>query len=567
MRGVLAAVLALMIVAPAAAAPPAAPMLGSDLHPQANLAGGSSGLGQGFVTRGTPRSGPTPRAVCGRGSRPEGGLQGRVPPGADAGFACNLKVLGTEGEQGGFKVERYIDDAGHECAFYDTALVFPTNAPYAATAAPGVAVLDMSHPRKPVRTTTLQTPAMLSPHESLLVNPRRGILAAVMGTLATAPGIVDLYDVKADCRDPQLLSSTLVGYLGHESGFSPDGNTFWATSLFSNTVTAVDITDPRVPSTLWMGNISSHGLSISADGNRAYLAALGGGLTVLDVSEIQARKPDPQAHVVSELTWPELTIPQIALPVTIRGRRYLVETDEFSTANPGGPVPASNGQYVGAARLIDIDDEAAPKVVSNVRLAVHEPENRMTVANDPGASSPGQGYAAHYCGVPRQRNPKIMACSMIASGLRIFDIRRPARPREIAYFVAPARVSDVTPDGANYAMSRPSFDIGAREIWYSDAGRGFVAVRLSKRVWPFGRTPPCRARQAFTIKLPRRFTSARVKLDGRRLAVSRSRGRLRVRVDLGGQSGGRHTLRVAGRAENGERVYLTRRYRTCKRAS
>ncbi|MEJ7893717.1 MAG: hypothetical protein WKF94_13880 [Solirubrobacteraceae bacterium] len=560
LTGALAAVLLLWASPPAGAAEP---ILGSDLAPQTQL---RSGLDQGFVTRGTPRTGPTPRARCNNSSRQEGGLQGRVPPAADDGFTCNLKVLGREGETGGFKVERYIDDAGHECAFYDTALVFPTNAPYAATSAPGTAVLDMTDPAMPVRTATLSTPAMLSPHESLLVNRKRGLLAAVAGNPTTLPGIVDLYDIKADCRTPQLLSSLPVGFLGHESGFSPDGNTFWATSQFSGTIAAIDVTDPRVPSTLWIGRFSSHGLSLSADGNRAYLSALLGGLTILDVSEIQARKANPQVRVVSKLTWPELSIPQNSEPVIIKGKPHLIETDEFSTGNQGGPIPASNGDFVGAARIIDISNEMAPKVVSNLRLAVHQPENRATVAGDPGAFSPGQGYAAHYCGVPRMRDPKIVACSMIASGLRVFDVRDPANPREIAYFVAPARVSTVTPDGANYAMSRPAFDIRSREIWYADGGSGFYSLKVAKRAWPFGRPPPCRARQAFTIRLPERLRSARVKLDGRRVAVRRSRGRLRVRVDLRKAAGSRHALRIAGRARNGQRVFLVRKYRTCKRA-
>jgi LVIVD repeat-containing protein len=517
-----------------------------------------------FATRGAPAPGPVPRADCGRGSRPEGDLQGRVPAGSDEGFICNLTLLGRAGETGGFKVERYVDRAGHECAYYDTALVFPTNAPYLAAQTPGTTVLDMSDPAMPKVTATLVTPAFQSPHESVLVNQRRGLLAAVMGNLATAPGIVDLYDVSKDCRRPELLSSTPTGFLGHESGFAPDGNTFWATSLFSGTITAIDVSDPRVPVTLWTGDYSSHGMSLSADGNRAYLAELNGGLTILDVSEIQARKADPQARVVSRLTWPELSIPQNHEPVTIGGKPYLVETDEFAVSEP--PIPEADGPVVGAARIISIADETAPKVVSNIRLAVHEPEHRQEISDDPGTSNPGQGYAAHYCGVPRRRDPRIAACSMIASGLRVFDIRNPRKPREIAYFVAPAKPSTVSPEGANYAMSRPTFDLAHREVWYSDGGTGFYALRLAKRVWPFGRSPGCRARQAFTIKLPERFRSARVTLDRRPLKVRRAGGRLRVRIDLRGGRGATHVLRIVARARNGERVKQVRRYRTCKRA-
>ncbi|MEA2126725.1 MAG: hypothetical protein QOI80_3507 [Solirubrobacteraceae bacterium] len=518
------AVLMALAAAPARAAEP---MLGQDtIRPQMDLAGGD-GLGQGFVRRDAAIAGATPRARCAKGSRPEGDMQGRVPADAPAdGFACNISQLGHEGASGGFKVERFVDKAGHECAYYDTALVFPTNVPYAASSSPGTAVLDMTDPAHPVRTDTLATPAMQSPHESLLVNQRRGLLAAVMGNPSTDPGIVDLYDINADCRHPALQSSLPVGFVGHESGFTPDGNTFWATSLFTKTVTAVDVTNPKLPSTLWVGNYSSHGLSISDDGNRAYLAALAGGLTVLDVSEIQARKPNPQAKVISQLGWPELTIPQVALPVTINGTPYLAETDEFSAGNAGGPVPASNGQFVGAARLIDISDEAAPKVASNLRLAVNQPENRDAVAGDPGAGSPGQGYAAHYCGVPRERNPGIVACSFIASGLRVFDVRDPLRPRELAYFVAPRTVSDITPDGANYAMSRPGFDAKHGEVWYSDAGSGFYTLRVKRGFWPFnsgGRGLPS-ANRCLRKRVLRLKGGRRVKLRRNGITVVR-RGR------------------------------------------
>ena len=346
----------------------------------------------------------------------------------------------------------------------------------------------MSNPSKPVRTATLQTPAMQTPHESLVLSERRGLLVAVMGTAAFYPGFVDIYDLNADCRYPELQSSLPVGLLGHESGFAPDGNTFYATSLFTGEVTAVDVSDPKLPVPLWVGDYPSHGLTISEDGNRAYLADLGQGLTVLDVSEIQARKPNPRERVVSRLTWEMLTIPQVAVPVKIQGRRYLVEVDEFSTEK-GSPVPVSNGERVGAARIIDIENEQDPRVVSDIRLAVNQPENRAELAGDPGASSPAQGYAAHYCSVPRYEDPGIVACSFIASGLRVFDIRDPARPKEIAYFVAPAGSPTLGgPDGppSNYAMSGPAFVPERGEIWYSDGNTGFYALRVSNGVWPFG---------------------------------------------------------------------------------
>ena len=56
----------------------------------------------------------------------------------------------------------------------------------------------------------------------------------------------------------------------------------------------MDISNPSRPVPIWFGNYDSHGLSISDDGNRAYVAGIGSGLIILDTSEIQARVPNPR---------------------------------------------------------------------------------------------------------------------------------------------------------------------------------------------------------------------------------------------------------------------------------
>lgn len=444
---------------------------------------------------------PTPQGSCGPGSVPETGMQGRVPAADVAagkvknGFLCNVEVVSQFGKSGGFKVERYVDKAGHECAYYDSTLVFPTNAIALDQAPTGTFVLDMSNPVKPVRTATLQTPAFQSPHESVLLNQERGLIAAVAGNAITAPGQVDVYDVSADCRTPVLQSSTPLGALGHESGFAPDGKTFYAASLGGGTVTAVDLTNPKTPSIVYVGNHDTHAITISDDGNRAYLAAGAGfprneigapaevdGLVILDVSDIQKRAVNPQAKQVGTTTWGSVTIPQAALPVTIGGKPYLVEIDEFAY---NGNRIAGNGERVGAGRIIDISDETKPAVVSNLRLAVNQKENRAALADDPDGSSATGGYAGHYCAVPQRKEPGIVACSFLASGLRVFDIRNPLAPKEIAYFVAP-----VSADGeANAAFSAPAFAPDRNEIWYTDASRGFYALRLTNGVWPKAGAP------------------------------------------------------------------------------
>ena len=229
-----------------------------------------------------PYASPTPKARCGPGSRPETGVQGRVSNAdvtrgrAAKGYTCNADLVSHYGTSGGFKVFRYVDPVGHECAIYDSTLLFPTFAAKGPDQLTGVFVLDMSNPAHPVRTATLVTPAMLSPHESLSLNTKRGILAADMGYPTFNPGYVDLYDLSQDCRHPVLKSSTPMGVLGHEGNLSPDGNTFYVSSAGGRTLSAVDVSNLTLPLLLWTTTTYSvHGLNISDDGNRMYFADLG----------------------------------------------------------------------------------------------------------------------------------------------------------------------------------------------------------------------------------------------------------------------------------------------------
>ncbi|HEX9695078.1 MAG TPA: hypothetical protein VGB64_02040 [Actinomycetota bacterium] len=444
----------------------------------------------------------TPRAACGSGSHPETGMQGRVTEAdiesgyAADGIRCNAEMAGrfgasgVTGGAGGYKVFRYVDTDGRECAYYDSTLLFPLNAPKAATDLPGVIVLDMSIPAAPVKTANLVTPAMLSPHESLSLNEGRGLLAAVAGNPLQAPGIVDVYDVSQDCRAPVLMSSTPLGLIGHEGGFAPDGLTYWATSTGGNRVTAVDVADPSLPSIAWTGEYNFHGINVSDLGTRLYAADLGrDGLTILDVSQVQARATDPVVTEVSHITWPTVSIPQVPIPVTIAGNPYLIEIDEFSTGLGSG---STNG-IVGAARIIDIADDTNPVVVSDLRLEVHDPANRAAIADDPGAAWFLGGYTGHYCGVPQREEPGIVACSFILSGVRVFDIRDPLAPKEAAYFNAPipkpsglefpgGSDSSLVPHVA-YAMSAPAFAPERGELWYTDGSFGFFNVRLTNGAW------------------------------------------------------------------------------------
>lgn len=439
---------------------------------------------------------PVPRAECGPGARPETGIQGRVSRAdhesglAAQGLQCNAELVGQHtqekagvdgtivGSVGGYKVHRYVDDQGNECAYYDTSLLPPTNA---GDGNLGVRVLDMNDPENPRLSMVLKTPAMVSPHESLVLSESRGLLIAVAGNLSQAvlPGIVDIYDLNGPlgCSVPVLQSSTPLGIWGHESGISPDGNTFYAASFSTTTITALDISNPLVPEIIGQIPAKTHGMSVSDDGTRGYLArnaSSNNGFVIIDLTEFQNREPDPVANQISHLRWEGISTPQSTVPITIDGHPYVIESDEF------GP---------GASRLIDISDEENPFVASNLRLEVHQKDIREanpSMEDDPGVDTPfafAQDYTGHFCNVPTRTDPKIVACGMSVSGLRVFNIEDPCNPYEVGYFTAPVQPR-AFPEGSNWAYSMPTFAPERHEVWYSEAYTGFYAVKLTNGAWP-----------------------------------------------------------------------------------
>ena len=173
--------------------------------------------------------------------------------------------------------------------------------------------------------------------------------------------------MRSNCRHPRLLSSTPTAVLGHESGWSPDGLTFYASSTGGQTLVALDLTDPTAPKPIFeQAGVNYHGMRVSRgrpDRSTSPTSATpstgarfsSGGLRILDVSEIQDRKPNPQVHIIKDLTWPEHSIPQVPQPFTRNGRDYLLEVDEYANYSLTAGADQAKAP-VGAARIIDVTD-------------------------------------------------------------------------------------------------------------------------------------------------------------------------------------------------------------------
>jgi hypothetical protein len=389
----------------------------------------------------------------------------------------------------------YMMDSFDVCAYYGT-----NNDPEQQH--PGTVVVDASDPRNPQVTTYLDTPAMLKPWESLKVHQGRQLLAAVQ---FNGPGFA-IYDLSADCRHPILKASIEVpGSSGHAGNFTPDGRTYYGTDIGARTIYAIDVTDPANPTYLGTFPHIVHDVYFSKDGTRAYLSQIGNhlsfpypnGLVIADVSDIQFRRPNPQIRVISTLFWEDGSTAQQALPVTYKGRPHLIFTDEGGSGQPFSPRPLDIAAACerglppnGFARIIDISDEKNPKIVSKLMLEVSDPANCPSILTD----IPANNYSSHYCNVDKARNPKMMACTWRDGGLRVFDIRDPYRPKEVAYYKPPAQRTAFLPgsflwaSGADRTVDHTPTQVrwhkyrGEIHLWFASQDNGFQIVRFTKSI-------------------------------------------------------------------------------------
>ena len=406
-----------------------------------------------------------PRARCAAGSQPEPGLQGEVTDKDRASgrsmreYTCNVQRVSTLLGEG----------SGLQAAYYKTCA-------YYGVIGTGTRVVDVRDPRHPKIVTTLTSPAMRDPWESLKVNAQRGLLGAVEGTL-NGPLFFDVYDIKADCTNPVLQSSLPINSIGHEGEWSQDGQTYYATSMAPGLLTAIDVSDPTLPKVItvtpYTGSGLGHGLSTNRDGTRLYAVDpdafnaqnRGNGLRILDVSDIKARVTGAQPKVVGSLYWLDGGGAQHTIPLIIHGKQYVVEVDELG---------------YGAARIIDVSHERQPRIISYLRTEIQLSQNRAKADAQEGAS-PNFAYNLHYCNVDRLVEPTVLGCSSRASGLRIYDIRDPEHPKEIAYYNPGG-----TAQGKSSSMTAQVHFVPERgEVWSTDGGKGFFVLRFTNHAWPF----------------------------------------------------------------------------------
>jgi hypothetical protein len=91
------------------------------------------------------------------------------------------------------------------------------------------------------------------------------------------------------------------------------------------------------------------------------------------------------------------------------------------------------------------------------------------------------------CTPDNPQNAAVLACAWKESGLRVFDIRNPSRPIEIAYYKPMSGRSPSDPGtpgggaGGDWAMQVARVDLRRNEIWFMSQESGMQIVRFTDR--------------------------------------------------------------------------------------
>ena len=162
---------------------------------------------------------------------------------------------------------------------------------------------------------------------------------------------------------------------------------------------------------------------------------------------------------------------------TIRGRRYMLHSDESPAGLAYGCIPESGNPLFGPAQpwLTDITDERSPKLVTQFGLEINDPLNCAAQL------SSGTNASVHYHDVDDQKDTTFAMASMWNAGIRVFDVRSPSRPVEVAYF-NPGDVDPSDEVDLDYAWGHIRWVPEKGHVWFASADGGFWVLELEPQV-------------------------------------------------------------------------------------
>jgi LVIVD repeat len=439
-------------------------------------------LGSARAANPHPIAGASP-ALCGSGDTREPGIQGDVPAGATGNFNCGVKLVGQLPRSGNVQ--------GYGTCVYVRPRAQPGPQPGDPPGRVGqqggqVLIIDVRNPAHPVEVGSVP---VKSGSETMRV-----VVAKDRAILVSGSSVYDIKDclhpvLKGEIRWPPLsmvgIPSRMLPHdlrvnhtatkvfaafglfeadisnledagtwkvIDHRCELSEQVPGPWQDvhrranaanlSLCSDAVVAAPMgagfvvgASPLQASLLWP--TLSHSPDFNADDTRLYIGDQAGGTSAIWAGGPKVRIVDITQHmpkIIGEVDGPGHGLDWFR----VRGRDYLAHSNEGGTTKspilptPGDtckPYPRPTGLGWGFEVLVsEVTDPAKAHNVSMLHIAINDAEfceARKASGHDP---------VIAYHLVDNALDPHFVMVNFGSAGLRIFDIRDPMNPSEVAYF-------------------------------------------------------------------------------------------------------------------------------------
>ena len=390
----------------------------------------------------------------------------------------------------------------------------------------GVAIVNVTDPTKPATVGEIALPSTLTAgytSRELRVWPQQKMLmvlyfgcSALIHACASGSDTgeqplrqFDFFDLSKDPSNPTLVSTYTPSTTPHEMFLwadpvhpgrallywtSPNNAvkqlvvtdlSAWRTGTFTDiaTFTAVNRYSAADQSNF---DVRLHSLSVSPDGTRAYLAYLGGGVLVVDTSDMTdpTRSPATLRLITPVDKRAQWDYEGAHSAVKIPGKPYLFTTEEIY--GKGTPAlgaafgPAFGGCPWGWARIIDMSNQA------DLTVKPYEYRIAENQANFCATVSPQQDNFSSYTSHNPTLLPDLALVTWHSGGLQAVDLTDPTHASQAGYYVptpdalAPNHTGDpVLEPGSNgvIAWSYPIVHNGL--IYFIDIRNGLFIVRYT----------------------------------------------------------------------------------------
>jgi hypothetical protein len=143
-------------------------------------------------------------------------------------------------------------------------------------------------------------------------------------------------------------------------------------------------------------DVRLHSIGLTYDGRRTYLAYLGGGMLVLDTTQLANAVPNPKVRLLTppaaSPTWGNMTVHSA---VKIPGRRAVLTTDEIygDLIDPLTQPANDSGCPWGWVHVVDVADAARPRVTGEYRLPQNDPSCADVAPEGARSAAPAFGCA------------------------------------------------------------------------------------------------------------------------------------------------------------------------------